>query len=208
MPLNGGGHSIPYHIPQWLGSARDMTGPGKVHPRTRALPRSCLARERGFTLAEVVMSVAVMALLLLGVILTYIQSSYYAEWSGCSLAAQSMSIQAIEQARSAVWDYSIGKNELTNLNLLGWTYNASTRTGSGYSWAVMDLPITGTNTVTATNYVTVRALYLNGQTNPPVQVQLVTVDTVWPRTMYGTKRYFTNHTASYFGPDNRDDTSL
>jgi prepilin-type N-terminal cleavage/methylation domain-containing protein len=165
-------------------------------------------REHGFTLAEVVMSVAIMALLLMGVILMYMQSSNYAEWSGCSLAAQSLSVQAIEQARSAVWDYSINKNELTNLNLLGWTYNAGTRTGSGYSWAIMGLPITGTNTVVATNYVTVKMLYLNGQTNPAVQVQLVSVDTVWPRTMYGTKRYFTNHTASYFGPDNRDDSSL
>ena len=199
---------MPNPVPQWSGSARDMTGPETVRSRTRPLSRSCLARQRGFTLVEVVMSVAVMALLLLGVILTYTQSSYYAEWSGCSLAAQSLSVQAIEQARSAVWDYSISKNELTNLNLLGWTYNTSTRSGSGYSWALMDLPITGTNTVIATNYVTVKMLYLNGQTNPPVQVQLVTVDTVWPRTMYGTKRYFTNHTASYFGPDNRDDTSL
>jgi hypothetical protein len=43
-----------------------------------------------------VMSVSVMALLLLGVIMTYIRSGYNAEWSGCSLAAQGLAIQAIE----------------------------------------------------------------------------------------------------------------
>jgi hypothetical protein len=164
--------------------------------------------ESGFTLPEAVMSIFVMALLLGGVIMTYVRSSYCAEWSGCSLAAQSLSIQTIEQARSAVWDYSMSKNEFTNLNLLGWTYNAGTSTGTGYNWAVMDQAITGTNTTIATNYVTVRMLYLNGITNPPVQVQMVTVDTVWPSTVYGKLRYFTNRTASYFGPDNRDSSSL
>jgi hypothetical protein len=164
--------------------------------------------ESGFSLAEAVMAVFVMALLLGGVIMTYVRSSYCADWSGCSLAAQSLSVQTIEQARSAVWDYSLSKNELTNLSLLGWSYNASTGTGSGYTWAVMDLAITGTNTTIATNYVTVRMLYLDGATNPPVKVQMVTVDTVWPHTVYGQLRYFTNRTASYMGPDNRDASSL
>jgi hypothetical protein len=164
--------------------------------------------ESGFSLAEAVMAVFVMALLLGGIIMTYVRSSYCAEWSGCSLEAQSLSVQAIEQARAAVWDYSLGKNELTNLNLLGWSYNPTTGTGTGYSWGVMDLAITGTNTTVATNYITVRLVYLNGNTNPPVQVQMVTVDTVWPHTVYGVRRYFTNRTASYIGPDNRDASTL
>ena len=43
---------------------------------------------------------------------------------------------------------------------------------------------------------------------PNVQVQMVTVDTVWPfLTLHG-RRLFTNRTASYFGPDNRDASSL
>ena len=56
-------------------------------------------------------------------------------------------MQQIEQARSAVWDYSINKNELTNLNLRAWTYNATTRVGTGYTTNVLDLPISGTNIV-------------------------------------------------------------
>lgn len=66
-----------------------------------------------------------------------------AEWTGYSLAAQAVGDQQIEQARSAVWDYSIGKNELTNLKSTGWSYNATTKVGKGYSTSVLDLPISG-----------------------------------------------------------------
>jgi hypothetical protein len=141
-----------------------------------------------------------------GMIASYIQATRQAEWTGYSFAAQTAGIHQIEQARSAVWDYSISKNEITNLNLRSWSYNTSTKVGTGWTTNVLDLPISGTNMVIATNFVTVKMLNLTGFTN--VQVQMVTVDTVWPfLTSKGTK-YFTNRTASYFGPDNRDISSL
>jgi prepilin-type N-terminal cleavage/methylation domain-containing protein len=160
----------------------------------------------GFTLVEVVVALAIIAVLFGGILSAYIQSSRQAEWSGYSLAAQAIGIHKIEQARSAVWDYSITKNELTNLNLLAWSYNAATKVGTGYSSDVLDLPVSGTNVVTATNYVTVKLLTLTGFTN--VQVQMVSVDTVWPFVSYTGTHLFTNRTASYFGPDNRDMSSL
>lgn len=162
---------------------------------------------QGFTLIEVMVSLAIIVVLFGGILTAYIQTSRQAEWAGYSLAAQAIGIQQIEQARSAVWDYSIGKNELTNLNLMGWSYNTSTKVGKGYSTNVLDLPISGTNAVIATNFVTVKILGLTGLTN--VQVQMVTVETVWPllTLRYG-KRFYTNTTASYFGPDNRDPSSL
>lgn len=153
---------------------------------------------------------AIMTLVFCAIILTYVDANYRAEWSGLSLAAQSLSLQQLEQARAGVWDYSISKNELTNLCLTNWSYNASTRTGTGYSWTTLDLPVSGSNTVSATNYVTVKMLYVNNQavTNPPIQLQMVTVDTVWPFTMFGKQRFYTNRTANFYGPDNRDDSSL
>jgi prepilin-type N-terminal cleavage/methylation domain-containing protein len=161
---------------------------------------------RGFTLVEVVVSLGIVTLLFSGILTSYIQSSRQAEWSGYSLAAQAIGVQQIEQARSGVWDFSISKNELTNLNLRSWQYNATTKVGTGYSTSVLDLPISGTNIVMATNFVTVKMLGLTGLAN--VQVQMVTVDTVWKfPTSHGT-RLFTNRTASYFGPDNRDASSL
>jgi prepilin-type N-terminal cleavage/methylation domain-containing protein len=168
---------------------------------------STLARTfRGFTLVEVVVSLAIITLVFSGILTAYIQSSRSAEWAGYSLAAQAIGIQQIEQARSGVWDYSISKNELTNLNLLSWSYNTTTRVGTGYTTSVLDVPISGTNVVVVTNFVTVKTLNLTGFTN--VQVQMVAVDTVWPFFTRSGTRLFTNRTASYFGPDNRDATSL
>jgi prepilin-type N-terminal cleavage/methylation domain-containing protein len=161
---------------------------------------------RGFTLAEVVVAVAIIAVVFGGIITAYIQGGRQAEWAGLSLAAQAINTHQIEQARSAVWDYSIGKNELTNLNLMGWTYNTTTKIGTGYATNILDLPISGTNIVVVTNFVTVKTLNLSGFTN--VQVQMVSVDTVWPLSRRGAARLYTNRTATYFGPDNRDASSL
>jgi prepilin-type N-terminal cleavage/methylation domain-containing protein len=160
----------------------------------------------GFTLMEVVMSLAIVTFVFGGILTAYIQTGRQAEWSGYSLAAQAIGVQQIEQARSAVWDTSISKNELTNMNLVGWTYNTGTKVGTGRTTTILDLPISGTNVVMATNFVTLKMLNLTGVSN--VQVQMVIVDTVWPiLTLRGTKLY-TNRTASYFGQDNRDASSL
>lgn len=162
----------------------------------------------GFTLVEVLVTVAVAATAFGMIILAYIQAARRAEWSGYSLAAQSLAIQQLEQARSAVWDPALGKNEITNLNLIGWSYNSGTGRGSGYSWAALDLPVTGTNVMRATNYVSVQLLFLNGSPSPPVQVHMLRVDTVWNFSAGRNKRLCTNTVCTYLAPDNRDDSTL
>jgi prepilin-type N-terminal cleavage/methylation domain-containing protein len=195
-----GPHSIIYEL------AADVMKPPLALLRPVEKLHKSEGRLRGFTLVEVMVSLGIVTLLFGGILSAYIQTSRQAEWAGYSLAAQSLGILQIEQARSGVWDYSISKNELTNLNLLSWSYNAATKVGTGYSTSVLDLPVSGTNIVVATNFVTVKMLNLSG--SPNVQVQMVMVDTVWPfQTLHG-KRVFTNRTASYFGPDNRDASSL
>jgi type II secretory pathway pseudopilin PulG len=92
-----------------------------------------------FTLAEVVVCLAIVALLFGGIITGYMQGAYRAEWAGYNLAAQALAMQQLEQAKTAVWDKD--HNEFTNLVLK--------------TWATMDLPISGTNRMYATNYVTV-----------------------------------------------------
>jgi hypothetical protein len=54
--------------------------------------------------------------------------------------------------------------------------------------------------------VTVKVLNLTGLAN--IQVQMVTVDTVWPFQSYTGRRVFTNRTATYVGPDDRAMSSL
>ena len=169
-------------------------------------------RSRGFTLIEVVTAIFITALVFGGLIQAYIQTTRRAEWSGYSLAAQALAGQQLEVARSAVWDPSIGKNEITNMPMLGWKwyYTNATQSGIGYGYTtnVLDLPIAGTNVIYATNYITVRLFYMNFQTNPPVQIQMVRIDTVWPFAKGKATRYFTNTAASFFAQDNRDVTTL
>jgi len=119
------------------------------------------------------------------------------------MAAQALAIQQLEQARSGVWEPSGTRNELTNLNLISRVYTASTKTMRGYSISVLDVPISGSNAVTATNFVTVRMVNLNGTTNPAVLVQMVQVDTVWPFQAFGKNQIFTNTLATYVAPDDR-----
>jgi hypothetical protein len=141
----------------------------------------------GFTLAEVVVSVCLVAVAFAGVIGTYAHTSYRAEWSGYSLAAQALAIQQLEQAKSAVWDtLSVPiKNEITNVPAV--------------NGAILDIPISGTNVVWATNYATIRPILI--WSNPPVSTYLVKVDTVWPFRWKGKVRYFTNTVADYMAPD-------
>src|SRR5438067_436187 len=60
--------------------------------------------QRGFTLAEQVVSLAVALIMISGIVSGFIQSTKQAEWSSYSLAAQSLANQVMEQARAAKWD--------------------------------------------------------------------------------------------------------
>ena len=169
-------------------------------PAARPVRRSF----RAFTLLEVVIAIVIVATILGGMTVAYTQATRRAQWTGYQLAAQALSLQSLEQARAAVWDISLGKNEITNLNLSSWTYSAGVM--KGYSWTNLDLPISGTNYVRATNYVTVSMLTLSSYTN--VQIQMIKVETVWPFMWGNVNRFYTNAIATYCAPDNRDASSL
>ena len=94
-------------------------------------------QKRGFTLAEVVIALAIITMILASIIVAYTQAAYRAEWSGYSLAAESLAIKQIEQARSARWDPASGPPiiEIYSLNLLG-----SNLTSSSPDWIYVDEP--------------------------------------------------------------------
>ena len=169
----------------------------------------CLAA--GYSLIELVVATGIIALVYGVVINCYIQSGLRAQWAGYSLAAQSLATEQIEQARSAVWDPALGsggKNDVTNLNLTGWKYTGSNGTWSGYTTAILDVPYSSTNYTVATNFVTVQLFYLNNQSIPPVQMQIIRVDTVWPFKYRKGNLLFTNTAVMLLAPDNRDPSAL
>ena len=143
--------------------------------------------EAGFTLAEVLISLAIAAIMFSGLINAYIQSSYRAEWSGYSLAAQSLATQQLEQARAADWDISTtpAKNEITNVPAV--------------TAAILDLPINGTNTIWATNYTTITSIPITNTVG--ASIYMVRVDTAWPFIWGGKRKYYTNTVADFFAPD-------
>jgi hypothetical protein len=132
----------------------------------------------------VVICVFIIMLVFAAIITAYIQTSYRAEWSGFSLAAQALAIQQLEAAKAAVWDplQTPVKDEIKQLPLV--------------TSALLDLPVSGTNYIYATNYTT-RTLIANGLYSN----YMVRVDTVWPFRWKSQVVYFTNTIADYYAPD-------
>ena len=168
-----------------------------------------------FTLVEVVCSLAIIAIVFSGIIVSYTQAARRVEWSGRSLAAQALAIQVIEQARSGVWDEALRAmdsnqgDDLMKLNVLDRSTNLVAGTLTGYTAQVLDLPSSGTNQIWATNYVSIRTLFVGGTTNPTTaKVRMIRVDTAWPFTWMGVTRYYSNTLTTYVAPDNRDPRTL
>ena len=59
---------------------------------------------RAFTLVEVLVAIAIIGLVFTSILTSYVSATDRSEWSGYSLAAQSLAVQGMEQARCAKWD--------------------------------------------------------------------------------------------------------
>lgn len=138
----------------------------------------------GFTLAEVVVSIAILTSVMTGLILGYIQSDRRARWCSMTLAAESLASQSVEQARAAKWD----------------VHAQTPGTGPGTS---DELPPTNytqifTNTllvpasgeaISVTNFVSV----IDISSNPPVRE--IRADCVWRSPLNG--KWFSNTVITY-----------
>lgn len=116
-----------------------------------------------------------------GIIAGYIQSARRAEWSAYNLAAHSLAMQASEQTRAAKWDMLaypavdlvVSANFPPQVN-------------------VLDIPISKTNTVYATNFTSITTV------PGAVPLKLIRVDCVWPFLGRG---IYTNTVVTYRAPD-------
>ena len=114
----------------------------------------------GFTLAEVVVAIAVATLTFGGVIYGYVLTGDRAQWSAYSLAAQSLAMQGVEQARAAKWDPkawpAVDELGVTNITEVD----------------VLDVPVSG-QPVQATNYISITTV----SQDPPLRQ--LRADCVW-----------------------------
>lgn len=136
-------------------------------------------RSRGFTLAEIVVSLLVMALVVGGVLFGYVKSAERAEWSAYSLAAHSLALQGIEQSRAAKWDPQawpvVDEQGVTNFAQI----------------EPLDVPVSG-EPIYATNYLRVTMV----SANPPLRQ--IRADCVWRFVKGG---LFTNSVVTLRAPD-------
>jgi type II secretory pathway pseudopilin PulG len=119
-----------------------------------------VSRKAGFTLAEVVISTAIILMTLGGVIYGYVKTTDRAEWSAYSLAAQSLALQGVEQTRAAKWD----PQAWPPIDQLGTTNFVQVEQ--------LDVPENG-SPVLATNYISVTLV----SSNPPLKQ--LRADCVW-----------------------------
>lgn len=145
--------------------------------------RSSEKKTPGFTLAEVVISIALASLSFAGVIYGYVLSSSQAQWSSCSLAAQSLATQGVEQARAAKWDPQAWPpiDELGTTNLT--------------QVSPLDLPVAAGNIVYATNYISVSTV----STIPPLRQ--LRADCVWKVPSGAAHGLYTNTMVTLRAPD-------
>ena len=135
----------------------------------------------GFTLAEVLLSIAIAAISIGGIIYGYIVAAQQTEWSACSAAAQMMAMQRLEQTRAAKWD-PLGNPPVDDVVEENFTNVI----------ANLNVPLNGTNAVPATNTTTIAMI----TTNPPLK--MIRVDCTWSLMNRGP---FTNTVISYRAPD-------
>lgn len=138
-----------------------------------------------FTIVETVMSVVIAGIIFGAILMAYVFSARFAEWSGYSMAAQSLGVQQIEQIRAAKWDTQ-AVPEVDE-----WPPRETFMTEP----VELDVPRSGTNVLYGTNFITV-------STNLPglpsgMRLKMVRVDTVWSFR----DELFTNSIATYLAPD-------
>ena len=176
-------------------------------------------RQAGYVggLWEVLIAFVIVAATFGTIVGGYMAGATKAQWSGYSLAAQTMASHTLEQARAAKFDCSATNGmQITNL-----TFNAGSKslvvnstnsnwTLTGFTTNILDVPWSSTNYVMATNFISIKLIFANGMTNPWVQMQMVRVDTVWPFAGWGnfTMQTYTNTVCALLAPDNRDPTTL
>jgi len=145
--------------------------------------------QSGFTLAEVLISITIAGVAVASIWAGYLLVAQRAEWSTASSAAQSQAIRRMEQVRAARWDpfdpsyptnnpsYPTESNELVTDNF------------PDVEWP-LDIPQSGTNLLTGTNYVTITDL-----STTALYLKMIRVDCVWWLPSRGA--LFTNTVTTY-----------
>jgi hypothetical protein len=152
-----------------------------IHMKIRVVNHFCRGKYlRSHTLWEVVIAMAIAAVMMAGTIIGYLQSSRRVEWSSYSLAAQSLAIQRLEQTRASQVIPGLNIDQLQPTNFPTITNN------------ILDIPLMGTNYEYATTYTTITTVSANPM------IKMIRVDCAWS---FKGKNSYTNSVVVYRAAD-------
>jgi type II secretory pathway pseudopilin PulG len=130
---------------------------------------------------EVLIALAIGGLVFGSVLTAYVQTTIRAEWSAYNLAAHSLALQRLEQARAAKWDTQSSP-----------PVDLMVPSNFPVTIDILDIPVSGGNVTYATNVVTISTI----STDPPLK--FISVDTIW---QFRPGKVLSNTAASYRAPD-------
>ena len=133
-------------------------------------------------MVEMIIAMAIAGITVAGVASGFVQVFMQGQSSAYSLAAHSLALRGLEQARAAKWDpmsNSANKDELGSKT--NWQY-----------FEILDLPMSGNNITYATNRVFITTI----STQPPLRQ--IKVECTWS---FLNRRVFTNSIVTYRAPD-------
>jgi prepilin-type N-terminal cleavage/methylation domain-containing protein len=139
-------------------------------------------RIKGFTIVEMITAMAIAGITVAGLTSGFMQVFYQGQSSAYSLAAHSLALRGMEQARAAKWD---PMSNAPNKDELGGNTNL-------VSFEILDLPMQGNNITYATNRVYVTTI----STKPPLRQ--IKVECTWN---FMNRRVYTNSIVTYRAPD-------
>ena len=145
------------------------------------LSRANIRKRSAFSLIEVVTSTAIAGIVIGGSIYGYVSAAQRAEWAAYSLAANSLAMQRVEQTRAAKWD-PLGFPPVDELIATNFPAQIN----------MLDIPISKTNIVYATNFTTITTI----TDNPPLK--MIRVACAWK---FMNRGPFTNVVVTYRAPD-------
>lgn len=136
---------------------------------------------RGYTLTEVIVALAIGGLLYGSILTGYLMTTQRAEWTAYWLSAQALATARLEQARAAKWDTQASPpvDHLVPANFPPRV-------------EVLDIPANGNHIPYATSIVSIVVV----STNPPLK--LIRAETIWN---FKHRGLFTNSVTTYRAPD-------
>ena len=146
-----------------------------------------------FTLAELIIALAIFVMVTAGLVFGYTQSNRFAEWSAMSLEAQAYAAQGVEQARAATWSITTSGTGVGTGDEL--TVPTSTNNITYFQTNTMQVPISG-QTFIVTNWIAISNLYPASVAYPLRQIRS---DCYWKFPLTG--KWFTNTVITERAPD-------